>query len=154
MGRVQYERKFMIKIRKPITSFSGAYRFLSNFYPAEILVEFIMYPTVEHAYQAMKTLDVKERKKVALLEKPGDVKRYGRTLRLREDWDVVKLTVMKNLCTQKFDFYSLRKKLLDTYPLELIEGNTWGDTFWGQCPLGNGENHLGKILMKVREELM
>lgn len=43
-------------------------------------------------------------------------------------------------------------KLLATRDRMLIEGNDWGDTFWGMVD-GEGENNLGKILMRVREEI-
>ena len=42
--------------------------------------------------------------------------------------------------------------LVDTGDQPLIEGNTWGDRFWGVCG-GTGMNHLGRLLMEVREEL-
>jgi predicted NAD-dependent protein-ADP-ribosyltransferase YbiA (DUF1768 family) len=46
----------------------------------------------------------------------------------------------------------LADKLIATGDTELIEGNNWRDYFWGMCN-GKGKNNLGKILMKVREEL-
>lgn len=137
----------------PITRFNGYYTFLSNFWPASIDFEGINYPTVEHAYQASKTLDFQSRLKIAATRSPGKAKRLGRTLTIREDWDEVKLDIMYTLVKQKFiQHYPLGKMLLWTAPRELIEGNTWGDTFWGVCR-GKGHNHLGKILMRVRDEL-
>lgn len=136
-----------------IAEFRGEYRFLSNFWPATVVFEGIEYPTVEHAYQAAKTLDVNERKRIALLATPGDAKRAGRALPLRADWENVKLGVMEQCVRYKFTHHAeLCAKLLATGDAYLEEGNTWGDEFWGTVN-GRGENHLGKILMKVREEL-
>ena len=138
-----------------IESFTGDYRFLSNFYFPEfrrIPYEGINYPTVEHAYQAAKTLDNNQRIKIAQLDTPGKAKRAGRQVKLREDWDEVKLQVMTNLIWMKFQVPGLRLKLLATGDVELIEGNYWGDTYWGVCR-GKGENNLGKILMNVRKVL-
>ena len=60
---------------------------------------------------------------------------------------------MEDICRAKFtQNEELKKKLIDTGDATLIEGNTWNDTFWGVCN-GVGENNLGKILMKIREEL-
>jgi len=59
---------------------------------------------------------------------------------------------MTDLVRQKFSNPQLAKQLLDTKDFELIEGNTWGDTFWGVCS-GKGQNNLGKILMQIRNEL-
>ncbi len=133
-----------------IDSFHGAYRFLSNFWPAPVVLDGVTYPTVEHAYVAAKTLDTDIRQQIAAIEKPGDVKRFGRKLTLRPDWEEVKLDVMTDLVGQKFTDPDLRAKLDATGDTDLVEGNTWGDTFWGVCR-GKGENHLGKILMAVRD---
>lgn len=134
----------------PITSFKDEYRFLSNFWPATVLFENILYPTVEHAYVAAKTLDRTTRLGIAAISTPGKVKRVGRSLELRPDWELVKLTVMEDLLELKFMHADLRRMLQATAPRELIEGNTWGDTFWGVCD-GVGENHLGKLLTKTRD---
>ncbi|RIK69394.1 MAG: DUF1768 domain-containing protein [Planctomycetota bacterium] len=136
-----------------IESFRGEYRFLSNFYPAEVVFEGITFPTCEHAYQAAKTLDSGERRSIAALATPSEAKRAGRELSLRADWDRVKLLVMEECVRDKFTRNpALRDRLLATGKARLIEGNVWGDTFWGVCD-GRGENHLGCILMKVRAEL-
>lgn len=130
----------------------GKYRWLSNFWPAPVTYDGVLYSSVEHAYVASKTLDKRERNKVFLFETPGQVKRFGRRLKIREDWEDVKLDIMEDLVTQKFHDPELRQNLLDTRDAELIEGNNWNDTYWGVCR-GVGSNHLGKILMKVRERI-
>jgi predicted NAD-dependent protein-ADP-ribosyltransferase YbiA (DUF1768 family) len=61
---------------------------------------------------------------------------------------------MRDLLRKKFRNPSLRQKLADTGTAKIIEGNYWGDTFWGECPVGNGENHLGKLLMEIRKEIV
>lgn len=138
-----------------VSQFKGSYRFLSNFWPAKVRYEGVDYPTVEHAYQAAKTLDLEVRKQFAGLEPPSGAKRLGRKLEIRPDWDRIKLLVMEDLVRQKFQHPELRDLLLATESRELQEGNTWGDRFWGIFPpvIGYGENHLGKILMRVRAEL-
>jgi N-glycosidase YbiA len=135
-----------------ITEFQGEYRFLSNFWAAEVYYDSEFYPTVEHAYQAAKTLDKQERLAVLRCRTPGEAKRMSKTLTLRTDWQKVNLGIMEDLVRQKFSIGILRSQLRKTGDQELIEGNTWGDTFWGVCN-GKGENHLGKILMKVRAEI-
>jgi ribA/ribD-fused uncharacterized protein len=136
-----------------IAEFQGEYRFLSNFFPAEIVYEGITYPTVEHAYQSAKTLDMNERKRIAAIKTPGEAKTEGRKLKLRDDWDTAKFQVMEDCVRYKFTHHDdLREKLLATGDKLLEEGNTWGDRIWGVYQ-GQGENHLGKILMKIRDEL-
>lgn len=136
-----------------IDSFHGEYRFLSNFYPCEIEMDGIVYPSSEHAYQAAKTDDVGERRKISKMKSAGEAKRAGKLIKLRRDWRSVSLNIMYNLLVQKFDknknpdLYTLLKQTGDQ---KLVEGNTWGDTFWGVCD-GVGENWLGKLLMKVRD---
>ncbi|MBC8106366.1 MAG: NADAR family protein [Anaerolineae bacterium] len=136
-----------------IGEFQGEYRFLSNFYPATVEFEGINYPTVEHAYQSAKTLDIAERKRIAVLATPSDAKREGRKLKLRDDWETAKFDVMERCVRYKFTRDAdLRAKLLATGYAVLEEGNNWGDQVWGVVN-GVGENRLGKILMKLREEL-
>jgi len=136
-----------------ITAFRDEYRFLSNFWPAPVEGPGqIVFPTVEHAYVAWKTDNPVLWKEIATIEHPGRAKRLGRiAAAMRPDWDKIKLPIMRNLIWQKFQDPELFRMLQETKPHEIIEGNTWGDTFWGQCPIGTGHNHLGKILMEVRD---
>ena len=136
-----------------ISSFTGRYRFLSNFYGAPVEYEGVCYPTVEHAFQAAKTLDEGLRLVVRDSPTPGVAKRFGRGLGLRPSWEKIKLGIMADLVWLKFSEDSrLVVKLLRTKDEELVEGNWWGDDFWGVCN-GKGENHLGRILMRVRDRL-
>jgi N-glycosidase YbiA len=136
-----------------IDSFQGEYRFLSNFWPAEVVFEGITYPTAEHAYQAAKSLDPIDRQRIAVSPTPAEAKRAGRALKPREDWETAKFDVMERVVRDKFTRHAdLRTQLLTTGDAQLIEGNTWGDRVWGVYQ-GEGENRLGLILMKVRDEL-
>lgn len=138
-------------MRPAIDSFQGEHRWLSNFWPARVVYERFLYPSVENAYQAAK-LDPALRRQFMSCT-PGQAKRAGRVAAVRADWDQVKLQVMEQLIAQKFFAGSeLATKLLETDDAPLIEGNTWGDTFWGVCR-GKGENNLGKLLMARRAEL-
>lgn len=134
-----------------ITRFDGEYWFLSNFYPSPIVILGFDYPTVEHAYQSWKAKNLADWKYVALSETPAVAKRRGREIDCREDWDRIKIEVMEYCLQKKFEDPVLLEKLTATFPIELFEGNWWGDTFWGVCN-GKGENHLGKLLMKIRLE--
>lgn len=135
-----------------IDSFRGAYRFLSNFFPAEVAYEGAIYPSVENAFQAAKCVDASERT-VFTVCSPAEAKRFGRRVRLRHDWEQVKLDIMRQLVADKFARSDeLRRRLLATGDAELVEGNAWNDTFWGVCR-GRGQNHLGRILMEVRDGL-
>ena len=133
-----------------ITQFKGKYAFLSNFWPVQIRSVTIMFPSVEHAYQAAKTFNRWHQLKITRLT-TGQAKRYGRKLEIREDWDQVKVHIMTSFIRQKFSEQPLRAWLQNTEPHTLIEGNNWGDKFWGQCNC-EGKNHLGNILMNIRKE--
>ena len=124
-----------------IDSFEGEYRFLSNFAPSRMRVHGKYYDTAEHFFQSLKTLDPREQEWVRLAPTPGLAKKCGKKVTLRDDWDEV-------LCC-KFLNSILRQQLIDTGDQELIEGNWWGDTYWGVCK-GIGQNKLGKLLMKHR----
>ena len=137
---------------KIIDSFHGEYAFLSTYYDSPIFYDGILYPTVEHAFQAAKTTVFIQRIIIANKKTPGQAKCAGRKVTLRDNWDDIKLYIMKELIILKFTNPKLKSALLNTKDAELIERNTWNDTYWGICN-GIGENHLGKILMEVREML-
>ncbi len=140
-----------------IDLFRGKHAFLSNFY----LCDFIwhgwppltsqQYRSAEHAFQAAKAVTVQERDWVAKAVTPGEAKKRGRKVTLRENWDQQRIQVMKSILLAKFSSPNLGDKLQRTGSAELVEGNSWNDTFWGVCR-GVGENHLGKLLMSIRKE--
>lgn len=137
-----------------ISSFKGDYAFLSNFAVSLVKFDGLHFSTVEHAYQAAKTVVSEERRDVMRASTPGAAKRAGRRVTMREGWEDMKLQIMEDLLRQKFDQASFQEALLATGDAKLVEGNTWGDTYWGfDTRTGKGENHLGKLLMKIREEL-
>ena len=135
-----------------ITSFTGPHAFLSNFYPVQVMLDGIDYPSVEHAYQAAKTRDTQQRMHIRGCERAVDAKRMGKRVTMREDWEQMKLHVMKNLLLQKFRKGHLCEWLVETGDVQIVEGNWWGDTFWGVCK-GKGTNHLGRLLMEVRDHV-
>lgn len=139
-----------------ISEFRGSYSFLSNFFPSPIMVDGLRYPTVEHAFQAAKTTDKIWREKIRNATTPSRAKLFGRRCPIREDWEEKKLEVMEYLLQIKFRSPALQRRLLETDDLLLIEGNTWGDTYWGAVRSNGkweGENQLGQLLMKLRKEL-
>ena len=139
-----------------IWGFEGEYRFLSNFSPSPVLYEGNLFPSVEHAYQYAKGATPEEKARIfsAFQENAGDpaaAKKIGRGAVVRADWDEVKVPIMYELLTKKFLSPDLRRRLLDTEPLELYEANWWHDKFWGvDDKTGEGKNTLGELLMRVR----
>lgn len=138
-----------------ITQFRGEHRWLSNFWPCQVIHGQYTYPTVENAYQSAKS-DKPGYKSVLVTCTPGNAKRMGQQVVLREDWDDVKDRIMMYLLRQKFKSQAneaLKKLLLLTDGL-LVEGNNWGDEYWGVVlATGVGQNKLGKMLMQVRAEI-
>lgn len=135
-----------------ICRFDGKNAFLSNFYPVSITFNGLIFPSVENAFQAAKCRNIEDMEQFAHLS-PGQAKRVGRKVQIINNWDCMRIDIMTQLVTQKFTKNpELKAKLLNTGDAMLIEGNTWHDYFWGICN-GHGENHLGCILMKVRDNL-
>lgn len=127
-----------------IVSFRGEYSFLSIFHKCKVEFEGMTYPSVEHAFQAAKNPDPEYRRSVAAVGSPVTAKRMGKKTVLRPDREEVKEGIMYELLISKFSDPGLRDKL--------IEGNNHWDRYWGVCR-GEGQNKLGKLLMKVREEV-
>ena len=135
-----------------IGPFIGASRYLSNFYDVTVTFDNITYDNSEAAFHAQKVLDEELRKQFAKLS-PRAAKRKGRRVQLRDDWEDVKDDIMYQIVKAKFEQHpELRDKLRATDNLKIVEFNTWGDREWGVCD-GDGLNKLGKILMRVRDEL-
>ena len=138
-----------------ISTFKGENDFLSNFYKCNILHEGYVYRSVENAYQALKAFDpdpiiLNDIRFEFTRITPREAKQLGKKIRIREDWDTVKLGVMYTLLMTKFSIPTLTEKLLNTGDHYLQEGNWWGDRFWGVCN-DEGMNHLGRLLMTVRD---
>lgn len=136
-----------------IDSFSGDFEFLSNFFVEKNKL------TVEHFYQAAKTMNYGWVYQIISAKTPGRAKRLGQKAPLRKDWEQVKVQIMFDLLREKFKDLTLKTKLIDTFPTILIEGNTWHDNFWGQCSCmkcrGKEKiNMLGFILNQVRAEIL
>jgi ribA/ribD-fused uncharacterized protein len=146
-----------------INKFRGNHFFLSNFYPHKIYWEDIWFPSSEHAYQAAKTLDKEERKRIALSPTPADAKRMGKKImgkkiKLRDNWEKIKYDIMMEILLIKFNNPELKNSLAKTAGQLLEEGNWWHDNYWGNCYCEKceniiGQNLLGKLLIKIRNML-
>ena len=131
-----------------IFEFQGEHRWLSNFWPAWVILDGVLFPSIEHAYQAAKTHP--SQREPFLRCTAGQAKRLGRTVEMRADWEQVKVPTMRSLVEQKFaPGTELGEKLKATGDGQIVEGNNWGDTFWGVCR-GRGQNWLGRLLMERR----
>lgn len=135
-----------------IKSFSGQYSWLSNFYLVDVILDGNQYPSVEHAYQATKTLDPTERDIIRKARTPSEAKNLGKYVTVRKDWMSIRVTVMRRLLEQKFSVPAFRERLLATGDAIITEGNYWNDTFWGVCN-GRGKNVLGKLIMEIRDSI-
>jgi ribA/ribD-fused uncharacterized protein len=134
-----------------INKFEGEYAFLSNFYHAPMTIGTNTFNTVEHGYQAAKAENEELAQKILNCATPAEAKKLGRKCKLDSNWENEKLGNMIALVLAKFDQHpDLMQKLLDTGEAELIEGNWWGDTYWGVCN-GIGQNYLGRLLMSIRD---
>jgi ribA/ribD-fused uncharacterized protein len=146
-----------------IYGFFKEHRFLSNFHVCSIVYEDIEYTSTEAAYQAAKIYYPEsklktnvERGRIAAMT-PSESKKETHMesfkAMIRPDWDNVKLDVMYVINKYKFTQHpELREMLLETGDKYLEETNWWGDIFWGVCN-GEGENQLGMMLMRIRNEI-
>lgn len=141
-----------------IDRFDGEYAFLSNYSASPFTANGVVFPTMEHYFQAMKATNQEDLLEIANAPTPGQAKRLGRQIQLRADWEGIKDKVMLTGLRKKFANPELRNLLLATGDEELIEGTTWHDNEWGNCTCPRcknilGKNKLGKLLMQVREEI-
>jgi ribA/ribD-fused uncharacterized protein len=143
---------------KEVKGFTGSFDFLSNFYASNVEYNGLTYKNSEAAFQAQKTEDEEKREKFCELN-PYDSKALGRKIKLRKDWGSVKSQIMYEVVKAKFtQNNNIKQKLIKTGDAHLEETNTWHDCIWGVCNCPKcaelpKQNLLGKILMRVREEL-
>jgi len=147
----------MINNNTPIDKLDGPFAFMSNFEPAKVVIGGLLFDTIEHGFQAAKSFDPEDWEKIQACATPGQAKRMGRKVTLRPDWEEAKIPVMEELLRQKFSNPKFKEMLEETRGLQIIEGNKWHDNFWGDCECKKcvkkpGQNNLGKLLMKIREE--
>ena len=143
-----------------INFFKDEYEGFSNFDPVVIYYMHYNYPTLEHAYVASKSFDGLFHHRISKVpaDKAGLAKRMGREVKLRGDWEKVKVRLMERFLRQKFSYEKFRNLLLSTGDEILVEGNWWHDNYWGNCHCNKckdieGQNMLGRLLMKIREDL-
>jgi ribA/ribD-fused uncharacterized protein len=140
--------------RRTTVRFKDQYAFLSNFHPVSIYYQDVFFTSAEHAYQAAKCLNRKDREGIAALETAAMAKEAGRHVwPIHHNWNTMKVAVMEDILHLKFstDHLELRRKLAETNPIDIVEDNHWNDTFWGRCN-GIGQNQLGQLLMLIRRD--
>lgn len=150
----------MAQARKQISSFTGQHAYLSNFHMSSqpVILDNLIGFSVEHVFQAAKTIDPAEQDIILSQPTPGLAKRAGRAVTLRSNWDELRLGIMVAAIHSKFSDERLKTSLLSTQDADLFEGNHWHDTFWGVCTCAThqnqGQNWLGIILMLERSRLL
>ena len=137
-----------------LTFTTPEHRWLSNMTYVDITYDGIRFLSTENFYQAMKYQDKIVRVNVATL-KPHEAKKFSRENKMTSlVFEEKKLEIMEYAQKQKYSKEPFKSKLLATGDALLEEGNWWGDKFWGvDIKTRQGENHLGKIIMKIRDQL-
>jgi len=119
-----------IETDKEIFGFFGPYRFLSNFYVCNVHVFGNTWLSSEHAYQASKTRIMSERESILNAKTPGEAKKLGKTVLVRDDWIKVRDQFMFEIVRAKFaQNAEIRSLLFATGNKTLVEANDWGDTY-------------------------
>lgn len=153
IDRATLIEQFGCTTHDPILFFQGEYRFLSNFWVCDLILDGITYKSSEHAFMCQKTWDEEAQLRIRMQPTAALAKKEGRKIALRADWEEVKVDAMYKAVYAKFSQNpDLKARLLATGNRYLEEGNTWGDVNWGVCN-EVGLNLLGQILMLVRSQL-
>ncbi len=127
----------------------------SNFALFPIKLKSKVWKTTEHCFQAQKFDNKEYHEKIRKATTPMKAAQLGRSRKVRilKNWDSKKDNVMYDALKAKFTQYpELQELLLGTKEKVLIE-HTENDSYWGDGGDGTGKNRLGKLLMKIREEL-
>lgn len=138
-----------------IPYYETSYFALHNFSAHAITIDGITYPTAEHAFHALKFNDDEIRQKIINSASPVAAYKLSKELkpRRRSDWDEIKVDVLTSIIRHKVQQNpDVKEVLIASGDERIIEVNPYDD-FWGNGPDGNGLNHTGNILMKIRDEL-
>ncbi len=136
-------------------STQGEYGCFSNFSRHPVWLKGKSWPTSEHYFQAQKFAGTTHEEDIRKAKTPGLAAQMGRDRKrpLRQDWEAVKDGIMHEVVLAKFSQHAdLKDVLLATGDAKLVE-HTFNDSYWGDGGDGSGQNMLGQILMRVREEL-
>lgn len=143
---------------QPIVRFEDNFFWLSNFFQVPVKVGQLTFGSTEAAFQGSKykAALVGQKEQYEFLNdmieaNPSQSKKLGKRLMIDLDkWESIKVQCMREVVKAKFDQHDdLRLMLIETGAAMLVEGNNWGDKFWGRCD-GKGLNVLGSILMELR----
>lgn len=140
---------------KPVLFYDDEYYLLSNFSAHQVEFAGKLYPTVEHAYQAAKFSDEAIAEQVRLAKSPALAKAaaYQFKDQWRPDWHEIKVEVMTRIVSAKLKQHEeVRQALKKTGTAEIKE-NSPVDYFWGIGKDGSGQNQMGKIWMRLRDEI-
>ncbi len=116
-----------------------------------------VFPTSEHAYQWKKFIDRNTAVADSILNarSPQLVKNISNDNKslVSSEWDTEKVGVMEEILRVKLSQHADVEAVLRSTGSKMIIENSPSDSFWGIGPTGEGENNLGKIWMKLRNEL-
>lgn len=138
-----------------ILFYEGSYYMFSNFAAFAVDWKGASWMTSEHAYQAAKFADASIQEKIRAARSAHDSKKIAKEHEesKRGDWNETKLATMEEILRAKLDQHPyILKKLMETEDMEIVEDSP-KDSFWGRGSDHQGENHLGKLWMKIRDEL-
>lgn len=126
----------------------------SNFYETEIIIDGKVYKSSEHYYQSQKFDDPEAKEYVRLQPSPKLAKKatFREEFKIKDNWNEIKEEVMLKALRMKFQKPKLKNLLLNTGNDEIVEYST-KDWYWGSGSDYTGQNRLGKLIMKVREEI-
>ena len=141
----------------PIGFYPREFYVLDNFSSFQVFWHGRLWATVEHAYHAAKYFGVAPEvvEKIANARSAHEACQIGRSYKSirRPDWAERKVQIMEEICRCKMTQHEyVRRKLLETGDLLIVEDSP-KDAFWGWGPNRDGRNELGKIWMRLRDEL-
>ena len=138
--------------KNQIVGFKDEYGFLSNFYNHTVKVNGLFFQNNVAAFLAQMYSNKNQQRYFTKLL-PAAAIRFFEMTRIKPptDWDSKKEQIMYNICKNKFTNQRLREQLLATGDAELINESNFANDYWGRHD-GQGENMLGKVLMRLRQE--
>jgi len=153
----QYRDSQLAVSGNPIGFYEREFYIFSNFSSFQVEWRGRLWPTSEHAYQAAHFFDTAPElaEQIFFCRSAHDAFKLAKANadKAPANWENIKVGIMEDICQHKLNQHPyIQKKLLQTLDLPLVEDSPY-DACWGWGPNRDGRNELGKIWMKLREEL-
>ena len=142
---------------KVVGCYEREFYMFSNFSSFQVKWRGKLWLTSEHAYQAAHFFDTDSElaNQIQMMESAHLAFKTAKSnsFKVVKNWENIKIGIMEDICRHKLQQHEyIQEKLLATLDYLIVEDSPV-DSCWGWGPDRKGRNELGKVWMRLRDEL-